>query len=260
MDAWSTSRDKVHDWQLLNYCLGKIEMGYLENLKNQSQLKETHCMKEQHPLQNGQQVIKEKLNMIFQYLEELAQHLNIIQPSSSHQFQIPGVGDLETPKIRFSRANIHLKNNGYNFSDPIDRISFSMSYYEPGAFETERYEPGLSDRLRNLLNRHGIKYASQEIRDHRFITVSTKFKIAREIKCMVLVNGDPSTHKISFFTKNIERLGEQEFVFLAEDINETLLDDFAKFVIGENNGFRTRARQEAAAYPLWNMLQPLTLI
>lgn len=214
-------------------------MGFLDELKRQATLAQTEKNETSASIEADIRLVNEKLEKVFFYFHELGKQLAVLKPSSPYVFDIYGCDSLIDLTVQDLWANACKKMQGNDFTDLIDRVTLSLSYSNDRKFLIERNEPALIKRQEDFLYRHAIKFEAVEIKDEKRVIETVKFEIPCEVRALVIVFGNSATKKISFVTKNVERLGEQEFSFDAEQIDENLLDEFAKFLIGFSNEFRS---------------------
>jgi len=213
-------------------------MGFLDELKQQAEQAKKQRGEAADAAIDGVQLVNGKLDRIFHYFRELAEQLQVIEPATPLVFPLHGVGDLSNLKVGNLAADYHRKQAGNDFSDLIDRVTLTFSYLNSQKFVVEREEIFQIERLKEHLSRYAFRFALEEQKNAHGLVVRGTFVIPWEVRTLVLVRGDEAQRRIVFITRNVERLGEQEFVFDAERVDDTLLDEFARFMLGQPNRFR----------------------
>lgn len=214
-------------------------MGLLDELKQQAEQAKKQRGEIASSAEDNVQLVNGKLDRIFHYFRELADQLTVIEPATPLVFPVHGVGDMSNLKLGNFFADFRRKQSGHDFSELIDHVKLTFSYYSPQKFVLERKESWQIERLREYLGRYGFKFDLEEKKNELAAVVAGVFTIPWEVRALVHVRGDALQRRITFVTRNVERLGEQEFVFDAERIDEALLDEFARFMMGQPNHFRT---------------------
>lgn len=169
----------------------------------------------------------------------MVDQLKVIEPATELTFPIHGVGDMSGLKLHNLSADYRRKRTSTNFSDLIDYVMLTFSYSSASKSIVERDESWHIDRLREYLGRYGFKFDLEERKNPRGSVVNAQFTIPWEVRAFVRVRGDEIRRCITFVTRNIEPLGEQEFIFDAALVDEALLDEFARFMLGQTNKLRS---------------------
>lgn len=214
-------------------------MGFLDELKLQAEQAKQSRDEATDVAEESVNLVNDQLDKIFHYFRELAEQLKVIEPPTELVFPIHGVGDLSGLKLGKFFADYRRKKNGHNFSDLIDYVTLTFSYYNTNKLIAEREEPWQIERLSEYLGRYGFLFELEERKNPRGIVVSAQFTIPCEVRALVHVRGDEVRQRITFVTRNVERLGEQEFIFNATGVDEALLDEFARFMLGQPNRLRS---------------------
>ena len=213
-------------------------MGLLDQLKQQAEQAKKQRGETASAVEDSVQLINGKLDRIFHYFRELAEQLQVIEPDTPLVFPVHSVGEMSNLKLREFSADYRRKTAGNAFSDLIDRVTLTFNYSSPQKFVVERTEIFQIERLKEYLGRYALRFDLEEKKNERGIITAGVFVIPWEVRALVHVRGDDRQRRIIFITRNVERLGEQEFVFDAEKVDETLLDEFARFLMGQPNHFR----------------------
>jgi len=214
-------------------------MGLLDELKLQAEQAKQQREDAANTAESDTQLINGKLDKIFHYFRVLADQLRVIEPPTDLIFPIHGVGDMSNLKLGNFSSDYRRKKEGNNFSDIIDYVTLTFSYRSSQKFVIERQEHWQIERLREYLGRYGFLFELEERKNQRGVVESGLFTIPWEVRTFIRVRGDEARRDITFVTRNVERLGEQEFIFDAERVDEALLDEFTRFMLGQPNKFRS---------------------
>ena len=111
----------------------------------------------------------------------------------------------------------------------------------------EKESPATIQSLKEYSWAYNIKFETQEFKNERGFVERVIFKIPGEIVVNITINGDFEKSQIKIHTKNTERLSEYNFTYEIDEINETLLEQFSKFLLGKPNNFRQLGKQQSSA-------------
>jgi hypothetical protein len=212
-------------------------MGLLDDLKKQADAAKnnpTGMLSKQASIR----LVNENLEKIARYFHDLAEQLTVLQPPCSYVFPVPGVGDMLYLKSGNFYTDYRRKVEVGDLHDMIDHVKLSLIYSSEQKFVIERSEMALIQRSREYLERHNFRFDTEERRETSGRLSKVIFTIPWEVRALVLITADYKNQQIIIATKNIERLGEQEFILEAHRVDEKLLDELAKFVISDDNCFR----------------------
>jgi hypothetical protein len=214
-------------------------MGLLDELKLQAEQAKQQREDASNAAENDSQLINGKLHKIFHYFRELAEQLEVIQPPTDLAFPVHGVGDMANLRLKNFSADYRRRIDGYTFTDLIDYVTLTFSYSSPQKFVVDRQESWQAERLREYLGRHSILFELEERKNPRGLLENAQFTIPWEVRTYIRVKGDEARRQIIFAMRNVERLGEQEFIFSAERVDDALLDEFVRFMLGQPNRLRS---------------------
>lgn len=214
-------------------------MGLLDQLKQQAAQTRKHKDAVATTEEDAAHLVNGRLERVFHYFRELAEQLQVIEPETPLSFPVHGVGEMSNLRLGSFSADYRRKKIGHDFSDMIDRVTLTFNYFSAQKFVVEREESFQIERLKEYLGRYAFLFELEEKKNARGLVSGGVFVIPWQVRALAHVRGDEVQRRIIFVTRNIERLGEQEFVFDAEKVDEALLDEFARFLMGQPNGFRS---------------------
>lgn len=213
-------------------------MGFLDELKQKAEQTKHERGEAAGTAHENTYLVNEKLDRIFHYFRELSEQLAVIEPPTPLVFPLQGIGDISGLKLGNFYPDYRRKKQGNDFSDLIDYVTLTFTYASPQKFVFDRQEPWQVERLREYLGRYAFKFELEEKKNAQSLIETVTFTIPWEVRALVHVRGDTANRRIIFITRNVERLGEQEFVFSVEKVDEAVLDEFARFMMGQPNRFR----------------------
>lgn len=223
-------------------------MRFLDELKKEAEtLKQQEALDTQAKLttlgKNFMQ-LQAKLREIYAFLDDLVKQLNIIKPTVLRSYYIEGVGNFEN--LNQQDYFLNKRHKSIDDKDFIDQISLRLRCTTGDALTAEKESPATIQALKEYLWAYNIKFETQEFKNERGFVERVIFKIPGEVVVNITINGDFEKSQIKIHTKNMERLSEYNFTYEIDEINETLLEQFSKFLLGSPNNFRQLGKQQSS--------------
>ncbi len=224
-------------------------MKFLDELKKEAEtLKQKEALDTQAKLttlgQNFMQ-LQAKLREIYAYLDDLLTQLDIIKPTVLRSYYIEGVGNFDN--INQHDYVLNKKHKSIDNKDFIDQISLRFRCAHGNALTAEKESPRTIQALKEYLWNYNIKFETQEFKNQRGFVERVIFKVPCEVVVNITIKGDFEKSQIKINTKNMERLSEHNFIYEIDEINETFLEEFSKFLIGKPNNFRRLGKHQSSA-------------
>ncbi len=224
-------------------------MKFLDELKKEAEtLKQKEALDTQAKLttlgKNFMQ-LQAKLREIYAYLDDLVKQLNIIRPTVLRSYYIEGVGNFEN--LNQQDYFLNKRHKSIDNKDFIDQITLRFRCARGGGLTAEKESPSTIQALKEYLWSYNIKFETQEIKNERGFVGRAIFKIPSEVVVNITINGDFEKSQIKIHTKNMERLSERDFTYEINEINEALLEELSKFLLGKPNNFSQLGKQQSTA-------------
>ena len=221
-------------------------MAFLDDLKKEAQaLKEREQNLTQARAQEVTQsflLVQSKLKIIQLYLQELVNHLNTISANTTRAYYIDGFGTVDD--FRPERFVV----NTDRFS--IDEKEFIKIVYLRFACKTEREIviskniPSMIEMQRQYLWQANLKFQCTEFKNAKGLLDRATFNVANEIPVHIKFAADFEQARIFLSMKNFNGLTVNEFSYDADEIDESMLDEFAKYLVGKPNTFIELGRHQ----------------
>jgi hypothetical protein len=211
-------------------------MGLLDDLKKQADMVKSQQLSQQSMLQESIKLVESKMNQTFLYLNELFKQLAVLRPANPTVYLIPGIGDFQN--LGFAESFIDYRKKKINDKDHFDVINFFIRWATPANLVIERDMPATIQKVRDVLWGFGLKAAEEEIKKAGGGFLKTKFTLPHTITCDVVINADHENARLVVKGKHFLRLGADELRIPAVDVNEALLEEFAKMLIGQPTALR----------------------
>ncbi len=212
-------------------------MGLLDDLKKQAELVKTQQISRESLREENLKLVEEKMGQTFQYLNELLKQLAVLKPVNPATYSLPGIADLKN--LGFSESFIDYRRKRINDGDYFDTISFFIRWGSGETFVVERDMPDAAQKVRDTLFRYRMKFEDEEIKGQRGAASKWRFTAQPKIVTDVTIQAEHDQGGLIVTAKNLERMGLIDtFGVPAAALNEALLEEFAKTLLGQPGAFR----------------------
>lgn len=211
-------------------------MGLLDDLKKQAEMVKTQQISADSLRDEKLKLVEDKMKQTFQYVNELLKQLAVIKPVNPMIYSIPGIGDLRD--LAFADSFIDYRRRRMNDKDYFDAINFYLKWSSGATLVVERDMPATAQKARDALFGSNMKFTEEEIKNARGVVANTKFTVQSVVVTDLVIKGDYDQGRLLIRARNMLRLGADDFVVPAGDVNDALLEDFAKTLIGQHGSFR----------------------
>ncbi len=211
-------------------------MGLLDDLKKQAETVKTQQHLQQTLQEGNLKLVEDKMRQAFQYVNELLKQLAVLKPVNPMIYSIPGIGDLTN--LGYAESFIDYRRKRLADRDCMDSISFYIRWSSDQTLVVERDMPAGAGKVRDVLFAYGLKFAEEEVKGQRGVAAVWRFSVQSTIVADVSVRADHEHGKLLVTGKNLEHLGTEDFAVPAAEVNESLLEEFAKMLLGQPGGFR----------------------
>jgi len=211
-------------------------MGLLDDLKKQADLVKTQQISQQTLHGDRLKLVEDKMKQTFQYAHELLKQLGIVKPTSPLVYSIPGVTEFRN--LAFAESFIDYRKKKISDKEYFDTVHFFIKWAGPDTYTTEKDMPPAMQRIREALWLSKIKFIEEEKKNAKGFVVGAKFIVPASVLTDVIFKADHEQGKLNFQTTHMFGLGVEYLSIPAQEINESLLDDLAKALIGQPSEIR----------------------
>lgn len=210
----------------------------LEQLRQQAtqRQQELHNTLAEHTAINKN--IDRVLKHLFFYLHDFVQQLNIVKPAIPREYFLTEQQVLT--RFTWQEGFADYRAQAQSAGALVELVSFSCHLGGNGPLHVERNGLGI-DRFRNMLFDYGLQFSCQEFRNQRSIVERAVFEIRSELNVSARWSADFEKGMILLDTRNLERLGSARYQLQPQSIDESLLDEFGRLLLGQANRFRELA-------------------
>ncbi|MFH1605018.1 MAG: hypothetical protein ABIH03_14060 [Pseudomonadota bacterium] len=211
-------------------------MGLLDDLKKQADMVKSQQLSQLSMLQENIKLVEAKMHQTFLYLNDLLKQLAVLKPTNPTAYSMPGVGDFQN--LEFTESFIDYRKKKISEKDHYDVITFFIKWTAPASLTLERDMPATMQKVRDVLWNYGIKFTEEEVKKPGGGFQKMKFTVPYAVTCDITIAADHNNGRLVVKGKNFLRLGADELRIPAGEINEALLEEFAKMLIGQPSTMR----------------------
>ena len=229
-------------------------MGLLDELKKQAEtLKQENQRTTAESLVLNTKLTEAKMQQTFQFLHELTKQLNVLRSESARGFDVETIGRFENLVLDDFFLDYRKKKIGDK--DYYDHIILRFKHQSGQVLEVKRDNETLINRLRDFLLSSNIKFEMEEKKNERGFVLYALFKIPYVVRSEVTIHAKNDIAQLVFKIKNVERINSFELQFAADEVSESMLDEFARYIVGKTSKFKeigqymTLSRPVAASSP-----------
>ena len=211
-------------------------MGLLDDLKKQADTIRSQQLTQQSLRQEGIKLVEAAMRQAFLYLNDLFKQLAVLKPTNPTVFSIPGIGDFQD--LEFAESFIDYRKKKIYDADYFDVITFFIKWASPASLGLERDMPATVQKVRDVLWNFSLKFVEEEIKKPGGGFQKIKFTVSSAVTCDVTICADHENGQLIVKGKHFLRLGADELRIPAGEVDETLLEEFAKMLIGQPSVLR----------------------
>lgn len=241
-------------------------MNYLDQLKQEvEQRKAQELVDQQLRKQQEERFIAEvkpALECLRCYLHELAQQLNYLKPDAPVVYEIKDYGKLELLQQQDYRVLTHEQNDAQykSYDNPsrnrkefaADRYDFLLRCQCVGRYKIRIEKRKVQDMntQKEYLLKHRLKYTCSEEVDNHHQFIKAIFIVEPLIPVEFNFTGNLITSGIDLTVNNFPELGEKIYTLLPQEVNDTFLDNLAKYLARQPSSLSLREKGQGQKYPL----------
>jgi hypothetical protein len=212
----------------------------LDQLRQQAEIRQRENNNALAERTSANEGIDQALKHVFFYLHELVQQLNIVKPAIPRDF--PLVEHTVLDHLTWHEGFADYRTQSQSAGALVELVTFSYRLKGGGALHIERDGPAV-ERFRTTLFDFGLAFNCKEFKNDRSYVERAEFQIASDISVSARWRADFTKGAIVLETRNLERLGSALYTLRPQAIDQALLEDFGRLVIGQTNRFRELAKR-----------------
>ena len=174
----------------------------------------------------------------FRWLEKAIAYLDELKPAIDRRFDLGHGLVFQSPRL--GRAYIGQHERRIVGFPVLDEINI---YYEVVAAKPLTIEAGFGDaeRAEKALDEAGLQFTSKRIEDRGGAAQKTVISVPASIPSSVSFHADYQTGLVRVTVANVDRFDRAILEFHSASIDETVLEDLVRFMLGRSDAFLHRA-------------------
>jgi len=210
----------------------------LDTLRAQSDAVKGQGDAARRPIEEASREIDRRLWKAFKWLDEAVAHLEVIKPHSAHEFRVNEFLTIQSPK--FENGFLSFRRKPIGGIDAIEHIE--LFYKLAGDKQITIKIPAsqvnaIESRLTTCQIRYQYRTEMDETRTHRFGV----FVVDPAVLATIRFVPDYRRQTVEVTMRNVDRFESVALEFPADAIEEPVLEDLVRLVLGEANTFLRRA-------------------
>jgi hypothetical protein len=186
----------------------------------------------------GFQQIDAHLRKAFRWLEKAVTYLDGLKPAIDHRFDLGHGLVFDSPRFGHGFVGQHERRIvGYPVLDEIN-VYYQISASGPLALEVA---PGNVAMAEKALDDAGLQYTSRRIEDHGGTVRKCAISVPPAIPAAVSFNANYETGLVAVALANVDRLDRVTLEFHSNAIEEPVLEDLVRLILGRDSAFLRRA-------------------
>lgn len=216
-------------------------MALLDELKQQAESLKRQEQLGQLEKSASFQAVQAALKEASRYLTDLASSLNVVRPLVSRYYYI----DASTKLDNLTQAEylVRERRKTVNNKDFFEEVVLHLRCVGRQSLVLEK-DGEVVERMREYLWGYNLRFDVREIKNERGYAERAIFEVHPDVPVAIRIIGDWSTGQIRLVMRNLEKLGEIEYLYDAPEFNQELLEEFAKLLLGKPNNFRNLGKHQ----------------
>lgn len=221
-----------------------IGSSLLGQLRQQAAIRQGELHTEQAERTAINNALDQALKYLFFYLHDLVQQLNIVKPAIPRHYT--AAADAVFHNMVWQEGFADYRTQSQAAGAMVELVTLSFQLASPQGFTIDRDGPAV-ERLRGALFDYGLQFSCKEFRNERSFVERAEFYIAGQISVSARWKANFTDGTLTLETRNLERLGSDVHAMIRPDVvDQALLDEFGRLVLGLPNRFRELARRQGA--------------
>jgi hypothetical protein len=186
----------------------------------------------------GFQEIDARMRKAFRWLEKAVAYLDGIKPPVNHRFDLGHGLVFESPKFGHGSIGQHTSRIvGFPVLNEIN-IYYEIVAAKPLTIEVA---PGGVSLVEKTLDAVALQFSSHKVETAEGTVRKCVFTVPPAIEAAVLFRVDYQTGQVTVILVNVDRFERTTLAFHSTEIDEPVLEDLVRLMLGENDAFLRRA-------------------
>src|ERR1700693_2630268 len=182
--------------------------------------------------------IDARMRKAFRWLEKAVTYLDGLKPAIDHRFDLGHGLAFESPRFDHGSVGQHERRIvGFPVLDEIN-IYYEISASKPLALDVA---PGGVALAEKALDDAGLQYTSHRVEDSSGNVRKCAISVPPAIPAAVTFHVDYQTGLVTVALANVDRLDRVTLEFHSNAIEEPILEDLVRLILGRDSAFLRRA-------------------
>ncbi len=184
------------------------------------------------------QQIDARMRKAFRWLEKAITYLDGLKPAIEHRFDLGHGLVFESPRFGHGSVGQHERRIvGFPVLDEIN-IYYEISASKPLALDVAPASVALAEKA---LDDAGLQYTSRRVEDHGGTVSKCAISVPPAIPASISFHADYQTGLVTAALANVDRLDRITLEFHSNAIEEPILEDLVRLILGRDSVFLRRA-------------------
>ena len=185
------------------------------------------------------EAINARLREAFRWLEKAITYLNGLKPPIEHRFNVGYGYAFDSPRFAHGSVGQHERRvHGFPVLEQID-VYYEISASKPLSIEMV---PGWVSFAEKALDAFGLQYTRRRVEDSDGTLRKCIFSVPPVIPARVSFGVDYRTGIVTVPLVNVDRLQRITLEFPSTAIDEDVLEDLVRLILGQKSAFLKHAR------------------
>jgi hypothetical protein len=198
----------------------------------------SHVTVEQRGDVEGFEAIDKRLRKAFRWLEQAVTYLNGLKPAINHRFDLGYGYAFDSPRFAHGSVAQHERRIvGFPVLEEIN-LYYDISAAKPLSIDVP---PGWVSFAEKVLDAFGLQYTSRRVDEPDGSLRKCVFSVPPVIPARVTFRVDYRTGLVTVALVNVDRLERVTLEFPSTVIDESVVEDLVRLILGRDSAFLRRA-------------------
>ena len=210
----------------------------LDKLRAQSAALQQEEGARRRPVEEALQDIDRRLWRVFRWLDEAVHLLEVIKPVVAHSFRLDPILAIQSP--HYDRGFVSYRRRALAGLELLEHVEMFYRLRMDGEIAF-KVPPGAAHGVEERLRLAHLQYHYQTEMDQNRVVRHGVFRVTPEISSSIHFTPDYRRQVVEVTLRNVDRFESVALEFRADSLDEAVLEDLYKLMMGEANPFLRRA-------------------
>jgi hypothetical protein len=214
---------------------------FLGQLRHRAEIRQRELHTEMAERSASNDALEHALKTLFFFLHDLVQQLNIVKPAVQREYV--AAGDVMFSGLVWQEGFADYRTQSQSRGAMVELVTLAYQLVSPLRFSIKRDGPGV-ERLRTVLFDYGLQFTCKEFKNERSYVERAEFEIGGHVGVSARWKADFANAVLILESRNLERLGSVVYTLKPGAIDQELLDEFGRLLLGLPNHFRDLVKRQ----------------